>query len=72
MHNPTIFRVSRNLTVIARISKSYENKKRGFSFGKILKSKIVRLIGTMLCSLMNFTEKCNVLKISNYRFLFFS
>ena len=33
---------------------------------------VVRLIGTMLCSLMNFTEKCNVLKISNYRFLFFS
>lgn len=32
----------------------------------------VRLKGTMLCSLMNFTEKCNVLKISNYRFLFFS
>lgn len=28
MHNPTIFRVSRNLTVIARISKSYENKKK--------------------------------------------
>lgn len=46
MHNPTIFRVSRNLTVIARISKSYENKKRGFSRRKILKSKIVRLIGT--------------------------
>ena len=32
----------------------------------------VHLKGTMLCSLMNFTEKCNVLKISNYRFLFFS
>ena len=45
MHNPTIFRVSRNLSVIARISKSYENKKRGFSRKKILKSKIVRLIG---------------------------
>ena len=29
---------------------------------------MVRLIGTMLCSLMNFTENCNVLKISNYRF----
>ena len=28
----------------------------------------MRLIGTMLCSLMNFTEKCNVMKISNYCF----
>ena len=39
---------------------------------KPMKKKLVRLKGTMLCSLMNFTEKCNVLKISNYRFLFLS
>ena len=45
MRIPQIFTLIRNLTVIARISKSYENKKRGFSRKKILKSKIVRLIG---------------------------
>ena len=41
MHNPTIFRVSRNLTVIARISKSYENKKKeDFPEGKSSKVKL--------------------------------
>ena len=45
MRIPQVFTLIRNLTVIARISKSYESKKRGFSRRKILKSKIVRLIG---------------------------